>query len=142
MISLHRSMHSSQMYTPGPAISFLTCFWLFPQKEHLSRSPSPMRATGWISFASTPALPSGGAEKALTQEGTAFRAGTGAGRRSLAAIGLPRGAGSRPGECAVDGSARLARHAFRAAGDDLVDQAVLDRLSRRQNLVPLDVLAH
>src|SRR5215208_485612 len=45
MISLQRSMHSSQMYTPGPAISFLTCFWLFPQNEHLSRSPpSPMRA--------------------------------------------------------------------------------------------------
>src|ERR1700712_1284996 len=45
MISLHRSMHSSQMYTPGPAINFLTCFWLFPQKEHFSRSPpSPIRA--------------------------------------------------------------------------------------------------
>src|SRR5215211_964632 len=28
-------------------MSFLTCFWLFPQKEHFSRSPpSPMRATG------------------------------------------------------------------------------------------------
>src|ERR1700712_1611009 len=27
-------------------MSFLTCFWLFPQKEHFSRSaPSPMRAT-------------------------------------------------------------------------------------------------
>src|SRR4029077_12265729 len=47
MISLQRSMHSSQMYTPGPAMSFLTCFWLLPQKEHFSRSPpSPMRATG------------------------------------------------------------------------------------------------
>src|SRR4051794_37383307 len=48
MISLQRSMHSSQMYTPGPAISFLTCFWLLPQNEHLSRSPvSPTRgATG------------------------------------------------------------------------------------------------
>src|ERR1700739_3743619 len=46
MISLHRSMHSSQMYTPGPAMSFLTCFWLFPQNEHLSRSPpSPNLAT-------------------------------------------------------------------------------------------------
>ena len=45
MISLHKSMHSSQMYTPGPAISFLTCFGLLPQNEHLSRSPlSPMRA--------------------------------------------------------------------------------------------------
>src|SRR5436853_6801559 len=39
-------MHSSQMYTPGPAMSFLTCFWLFPQKEHFSRSPpSPNFAT-------------------------------------------------------------------------------------------------
>src|ERR1700746_2957176 len=47
MISLQRSMHSSQMYTPGPAISFLTCFWLFPQKEHFSRSPpSPNLAIG------------------------------------------------------------------------------------------------
>src|SRR6185503_5510533 len=46
MISLHRSMHSSQMYTPGPAMSFLTCFCDLPQNEHLSRSPpSPMRAT-------------------------------------------------------------------------------------------------
>ncbi len=34
------------MYTPGPAMSFLTCFWLLPQNEHFSRSPpSPMRAT-------------------------------------------------------------------------------------------------
>src|SRR6059036_1658886 len=41
MISLHRSMHSSQMYTPGPAISFLTCFCDLPQKEHFSRSESP-----------------------------------------------------------------------------------------------------
>src|SRR5690606_20147641 len=39
MISLQRSMHSSQMYTPGPAMSFLTCFWDLPQKEHFSSSP-------------------------------------------------------------------------------------------------------
>src|SRR3954454_7040106 len=46
MISLQRSMHSSQMYTPGPAMSFLTCFCDLPQKEHFSRSPpSPIRAT-------------------------------------------------------------------------------------------------
>src|SRR5437588_12223746 len=38
MISLQRSMHSSQMYTPGPAISFLTCLWDLPQK--LQRSCS------------------------------------------------------------------------------------------------------
>src|SRR3954449_271119 len=46
MISLHRSMHSSQMYTPGPAMSLLTCFCDFPQNEHLSSSPpSPNFAT-------------------------------------------------------------------------------------------------
>src|SRR5215469_2398186 len=46
MMSLHRSMHSSQMYTPGPAISFLTCFCDFPQKEHFTRSlDSPNLAT-------------------------------------------------------------------------------------------------
>src|SRR4051812_16220225 len=45
MISLHRSMHSSQMYTPGPAMSLLTCFWLLPQKLHFSRSALSMRAT-------------------------------------------------------------------------------------------------
>jgi hypothetical protein len=33
MMSLHSSMHSSQMNTDGPAISFLTSCWLFPQKE-------------------------------------------------------------------------------------------------------------
>src|SRR6266851_9613953 len=31
--------HWSQMYVPGPAISFLTCFWLFQQNEHDRRSP-------------------------------------------------------------------------------------------------------
>src|SRR2546425_3636956 len=46
MISLQRSMHSSQMYTPGPAISFLTCLWLFPQKLQRSCSfPSVALAT-------------------------------------------------------------------------------------------------
>src|ERR1700690_3034407 len=38
MISLQRSMHSSQMYTPGPAISFLTCRCDLPQKLHSSCS--------------------------------------------------------------------------------------------------------
>ena len=28
-------MHSSQIYTPGPAIIFCTRLWGFPQKEHL-----------------------------------------------------------------------------------------------------------
>src|SRR4051812_26414137 len=54
MISLHRSMHSSQMYTPGPAMSFLTCFCDLPQKEHFSRSlVSPTRATDAPSLGSS-----------------------------------------------------------------------------------------
>src|SRR5215467_15211150 len=36
MMSLQRSMHSSQMNTEGPAISFLTSCWLLPQKEQYS----------------------------------------------------------------------------------------------------------
>ena len=38
MISLQRSMHSSQMYTPGPAISFLTWRCDLPQKLQSSCS--------------------------------------------------------------------------------------------------------
>ena len=33
MMSLHSSMHSSQMKTDGPAMSFLTSCWLLPQNE-------------------------------------------------------------------------------------------------------------
>src|SRR5471032_1085857 len=36
MMSLHRSMHSSQMKTDGPAISFFTSCWLLPQNEQYS----------------------------------------------------------------------------------------------------------
>src|SRR5215469_6528288 len=36
MISLQSSMHSSQMYTPGPAMSLRTCSCDLPQKLHLS----------------------------------------------------------------------------------------------------------
>jgi hypothetical protein len=31
------STHSLQIYTPGPAMSFFTSEWLFPQKEHMVR---------------------------------------------------------------------------------------------------------
>ena len=33
MMSLQSSMHSSQMNTDGPAMSFLTSCWLLPQNE-------------------------------------------------------------------------------------------------------------
>ena len=34
---LQTSIHSLQIYTPGPAISFLTSEWLLPQNEHIVR---------------------------------------------------------------------------------------------------------
>jgi hypothetical protein len=33
MMSVQRSIHSSQIKTEGPAINFLTSCWLLPQKE-------------------------------------------------------------------------------------------------------------
>src|SRR5712664_2980892 len=36
MMSLHSSMHSSQMNTEGPAMSLRTSCWLFPQNEQYS----------------------------------------------------------------------------------------------------------
>src|SRR5574340_1215286 len=45
MMSLQSSMHSSQMNTDGPAMSFLTSCWLLPQKEqYKSLSPDPLSA--------------------------------------------------------------------------------------------------
>src|SRR5689334_7933090 len=131
MISLQRSMHSSQMYTPGPAISFLTWFCDFPQKEHFSRSPpSPMRAT-WTSSLS-------GAD----------------GRRCRSAYQetvTPSGPLSplyRQFDHAAEGNASscldlLRRREWRrrAGAHDLVDQAVLHRLAGGEDLVALDVLA-
>src|SRR3954447_12153354 len=42
MISWQRLMHSSQMYTPCPAISFRTCSWLLPQNEHRYGTLAPL----------------------------------------------------------------------------------------------------
>src|SRR5947199_8751553 len=36
MMSLHSSMHSSQMNTEGPAMSLRTSCWLLPQNEQYS----------------------------------------------------------------------------------------------------------
>src|SRR5699024_8389054 len=35
-IAVHKSIHPSHIYTPGPATSFRTCSRLFPQKEHFN----------------------------------------------------------------------------------------------------------
>jgi hypothetical protein len=41
MMSLHKSTHSSQIYTDGPAISLRTSCWLLPQKEQYNNLPDP-----------------------------------------------------------------------------------------------------
>src|ERR1700677_4513885 len=145
MISLQRSMHSSQMYTPGPAMSFLTCFWLLPQNEHFSRSPpSPMRATQILLYmgpprrpAERPAVPGeqvprGGHELAYRR----YRV-----RGSMDTIKPLRRPGGRTA------SVRLGRHyldrLLRAAldhGQHLIDDAVLLGILGGEELVALDVV--
>src|SRR3954454_9735712 len=109
-------------------MSFLTCFWLFPQKEHFSRSPpSPIRATGGhppvvelcaverfsMSFGSHPTVP-----------------------RATPGWGWD----TRNGGGAEAGSAGHGRRALEGL-EDGVDQAVLDRTLGGQDLVALDVAA-
>src|SRR3990172_9667274 len=48
-ISLQSSMHSSQIYTPGPATSLRSWAWGFAKKEHRIFSRSSVRANG-LSF--------------------------------------------------------------------------------------------
>src|SRR5690625_5236805 len=103
-------------------MSFLTCFWLFPQNEHFSRSPpSPIRATG-----------------------TSFRSGP---------VRRVRRAGGHTSACVLDGTPRWA-HTSRSEPaciapmlrsrslerlQNLIDEAVLDRALRGEDLVALDV---
>src|SRR4051794_1638259 len=132
MISLQRSMHSSQMYTPGPAMSFLTCFWLLPQKEHLSRSPpSPMRATGM-------SLPLGGVRVANYSCRRSVRRPCP--RHPLNATPAPLSAVIRAGSACWGSVRAVRRGAGLAAAQHLVDESVLDGLLRREDLVPLDVV--
>src|SRR6185436_12291745 len=131
MISLQRSMHSSQMYTPGPAMSFLTCFWLFPQKEHFSRSPpSPMRATG----GHPPIRPKWGSPAGVRQVEQVEPA--------LGRYPVPTPDGGTDTD--------LHRPRVHGLGEDRgplarlehrVDQAVLDGRLRGEDLVALDVAA-
>src|SRR5260221_14219003 len=159
MISLQRSMHSSQMTTPGPAMSFLTCFWLFPQNEHFSRSPpSPMRATQVLLYMGPPAparccepargghvrhaLRAGRATtsstvKLLPTDGTAFRGPMDQSNPSTA-----QGGRGKPTRLPL----LLGRHYLGNAlaptledGENLVDHPVLPGALGREELVALDV---
>src|SRR3954451_7333579 len=125
MISLQRSMHSSQMYTPGPAMSFLTCFWLLPQNEHFSRSPpSPIRATRSPS--------SGGPRLFARQRSTGPE--TIQRHRGAAVSGNPRAVRvSEVRRYGIHRSARLPTLEY------LVHKTVLDRHRSGKDFVPLNV---
>src|SRR3954447_4225132 len=125
-------------------MSFLTCFWLLPQNEHLSRSPpSPMRATArphplssvcWRPLGGSVMLPV--RRLATTLPPTAPDVDqVGPIRRRGRLLRQVVGLAARQPDC----GRRLALVGQLATVDDLVDEAVLDTLGGGKNLVSLDV---
>src|SRR4051794_23050561 len=134
MVSVQRSLGSSPMGTAGPAMSFLTCFWLCPQKEHLSRSPpSPMRAM------SADPSPIWRARTTHPCDGTRST-------RPRGSIRAPEfRVTRRPVELVLAVAADVAADSDRgelATLDDLVDDPVLLGVLRREDLLAFDVDAH
>src|SRR5215213_10884222 len=136
-------------------MSFFTCFWLFPQNEHFSRSPpSPIRATGchppvrpaWCRWWSLPSA--AGSLRDLWALRRVF-AGVSSGVLRPYLLGAPlTGPHTRTLPLA-----RLQWETTRrdpsgerghpdARRQDRVDQAIVHRLFRGQDLVALDVTAH
>src|SRR6478736_6264862 len=115
-ISLHSPMHSSQMYTAGPAMSLRTCFCVLPQNVHLSRSP--------LSAGRAIEVPS----PVLSRVARGPDAGSATRRLSP-----PSWAGL---------SDRLDHCCALAGLQHLVHDAVFLRLRRREEGVALDVAAH
>src|SRR5919112_1787800 len=121
-------------------MSFFTCFWLFPQKEHFSRSPpSPMRAMS--------------ADPVSHRDGPIRHTPVGVPVVTVPAEHLHRGADncSKSATCrwAVAAGAERPRQRTPSADgrqlpalDDLVDDPVLLGLLGRQDLVALDVGAN
>src|SRR6478609_4348787 len=125
-------------------MSFLTCFWLFPQNEHFSRSPpSPIRATGGHPPV-RPAWCRWSGSAVLCRSVLSFARGHGwrilrryLFRTSLTGPHTP----TLPGTPPARGPTRRRRSGQRRGPDprveDRVDQAVLDRLLGGQDLVAL-----
>src|ERR1700726_4245801 len=111
--SWHRSMHWSQMYTPGPATSLRTCSWPLPQKEQ--------RVCRRRSSRSVTAYPSDCLHSYQRPYGLPLRVSCCAATR-LGCLGLGWGAG-RPATVAAFAVGSPA--ALDAALDDLVDEAVV-----------------
>src|SRR4051812_16783870 len=103
-MSLHSSMHSSQMYTDGPAISFFTCFCDLPQKLHFTRSlPSPNLAIAW----SLPRSPAASGHAGRDGHGGELTGGEDVVDQAVV-LGLGRGEDEVPVGVAVDPLDRLA----------------------------------
>src|SRR5471032_1165314 len=119
-------------------MSFLTCFWLLPQKEHFNRSPpSPMRATrrsfrsvliNSLAMRTSPAVP-------LRRRYPLAAANTPIERRCRVILADVPPRADKPSGRGPSGVDRGL-----AADQHLVDQAVLLGLLRGEDLVPLDVL--
>src|SRR5690606_26312637 len=163
MISLHSSMHSSQMYTPGPAMSFLTCFCDLPQNEHFNRSPpSPIRAThvSPLLDGSRPVPAAASAAPDGRPRRPPYGLASTLPRRSAIACPAHRCVGDGPGRASVAGRPTRTVEAYRAAGparsgrrrggqrgllpaaEHDVDQPVLLRPLGRHDLVSIDALAY
>src|ERR1700687_3723648 len=76
MMSLHSSMHSSQMNTVGPAISLRTSCWLLPQNEQYSVLFESLPAT--LLILSFPSIPNARAREPFISRPRHFRQPNGA----------------------------------------------------------------
>src|SRR5437868_6654400 len=123
-------------------MSFFTCFWLFPQNKHLSRSPpSPMRATRCFPFALDPLCSAEPGACAALSASFPWAGALSPLRRYLAGppVRAPLGPTRSKGGVSTEDSAETDRGL--TGGDDLVDKTVRQGLLGREDLVPLDVVA-
>src|ERR1700686_375853 len=126
--SWHRSMHWSQMYTPGPATSLRTCSCPLPQNEQrVCRRRSSRSVTAYPLD-----CPNSCHDRPITASGVCCRTDT-----RLGCLGLGWRAGRPPTIAAL--TVRWPT-ALDAALDDLVDEAVVLRLLGAHEEVAIGVV--
>src|SRR4029077_15992735 len=122
IISWHRLMHSSQMYTPWPAISLRTCSWLLPQKLQRYGTLGPFAPLVDVTRA------------VLVPLRIAVRGSSLGRRRSVARRIVPARAVVRRGRRPADLAQRIP-----GVGVHRVDDAIVPRLLGRHEIVPVRV---
>src|ERR1700704_6451965 len=123
MISWHKLMHSSQMYTPWPAISLRTCSWLLPQKLQRYGTLGPFAPLVDVTRAVLVPLPIAVRDSSL-------------GRRRRVAWLVPARSVVRLGRRSTDLAQRIP-----GVGVHRVDDAIVPSLLGRHEIVPVGVLA-